>query len=90
MSFWKSLLDRLYISEKEIINRFHKIYFDQHFQYDKPIGIFWQGVPVQKNPLDLWIYQEIIHELKPDLIIRSFHPRRHPPAVTQRADRIER
>jgi len=29
------------------------------------------GVPVQKCPLDLWIYQEIIFETKPDFIIET-------------------
>jgi cephalosporin hydroxylase len=30
---------------------------------------FWPGVQVWKMPLDMWIYQELIHEVKPDLII---------------------
>lgn len=29
------------------------------------------GVPILKNPLDLWIYQEIISETKPDVIIET-------------------
>lgn len=29
------------------------------------------GTPVQKLPLDLWVYQEIIHEIKPDIIIET-------------------
>lgn len=29
----------------------------------------WLGVKVYKSPLDLWIYQELIHELKPQLIV---------------------
>ena len=31
----------------------------------------WLGVPVLKCPLDLWVMQEIIHEVKPDLIIET-------------------
>lgn len=30
---------------------------------------FYKGIPTCKNPMDLWIYQEIIHEVKPDVII---------------------
>ena len=30
---------------------------------------YWQGTPVLKCPLDLWIYQELIERLRPDLII---------------------
>lgn len=29
----------------------------------------YMGVPCYKNPLDMWIYQEIIHETRPDTII---------------------
>jgi cephalosporin hydroxylase len=30
---------------------------------------FYFGVQTQKNPLDFWVYQELIHELRPTLII---------------------
>jgi cephalosporin hydroxylase len=29
----------------------------------------WFGVPAQKNPLDFWIYQEMLHRLQPDIIV---------------------
>ncbi len=29
----------------------------------------WMGVPAWKCPLDLWVYQEIIHQTRPSLII---------------------
>jgi cephalosporin hydroxylase len=29
----------------------------------------WMGVPALKNPLDAWIYQEIVHEVHPDVIV---------------------
>lgn len=32
---------------------------------------YWLGVPVLKSPLDCWIYQEIISEQRPDLIIET-------------------
>jgi cephalosporin hydroxylase len=31
----------------------------------------WLGNPLLKNPLDLWIYQEIVASTKPDLIIET-------------------
>ncbi len=31
----------------------------------------WLGVPTQKSPLDTWIFQEIIHEVKPDVLIEA-------------------
>lgn len=31
----------------------------------------WFGVPVLKPPTDLWVYQELIDEIKPELIIET-------------------
>ena len=31
----------------------------------------WLGTDVLKCPLDLWVYQELLHELRPDLIIET-------------------
>jgi len=43
--------------------------------YDSPKATWdstsWLGVPCKKYPTDLWIYQEIIFENKPDLIIET-------------------
>jgi cephalosporin hydroxylase len=32
---------------------------------------YWRGVQVFKCPLDLWVYQEILHEIRPDLIVEA-------------------
>jgi cephalosporin hydroxylase len=32
---------------------------------------WWLGVQVLKNPLDLWIYQEILAETQPDVIVET-------------------
>lgn len=31
----------------------------------------WLGAQALKNPLDLWIYQEIVHETRPELIVET-------------------
>ena len=31
----------------------------------------WLGIPIWKNPKDLWVYQEMMWELKPDLILET-------------------
>lgn len=65
---------RIYINpktEREIIESFHKLYY-----YAADFGktwnnTLWLGVNTWKCPLDLWIYQEIIFDVKPDFIIES-------------------
>jgi len=53
--------------QKRTIDGFHKIYYNS--------GVWtrtnWLGVPIQKCLLDVWIYQEILQELTPDLIIET-------------------
>lgn len=63
---------RIYISpklEKSIVDQFHKLYYNSRLFGKNWGNTFWQGIQIIKCPLDLWIYQEIIFELKPDIII---------------------
>lgn len=53
--------------EAKIVRKFHQLYYDQWKRTWH--NTYWLGVRVQKNPLDLWIYQELVHSLKPDLIV---------------------
>ncbi|MDH4180125.1 MAG: cephalosporin hydroxylase family protein [Armatimonadota bacterium] len=41
--------------------------------YDSQVwsGTYWLGFPTLKCPLDLWVYQEIIREVKPNLIVET-------------------
>jgi cephalosporin hydroxylase len=50
---------------KKIIDDFHNLYFEKRAW----LKTSWLGVPVLKCPFDLWIYQEIITSVKPDIII---------------------
>lgn len=34
-------------------------------------GLLYLGVPTVKNPLDLWMYQEVLFETRPDLVIET-------------------
>jgi cephalosporin hydroxylase len=58
--------------EDTVIDRFHNIYYNGRFG-EGPIfdHTYWLGVPCLKCPLDLWIYQEIIGEIRPDLILET-------------------
>ncbi len=54
-------------TQREIVERFHRLYYDSRVW----LRTFWLGVPTQKCPFDLWIYQELIFDLRPDLIIET-------------------
>ena len=55
----------------EVINEFSKAYYHTPVFNNQPVwtSTYWQGIPVLKCPLDLWLYQEIIFNQKPDFII---------------------
>lgn len=55
---------------KRIIKEFHQLYFYEKERTWKN-NTFWLGVPVAKCPLDLWIYQEVINETKPDIVVEA-------------------
>jgi len=50
-----------------IIDAFCRLYVESGVYADA----FWLGMRALKCPLDLWVYQEIIHELRPDVIIET-------------------
>jgi cephalosporin hydroxylase len=55
---------------KWVTGQFHKIFY----RYDDQVAwrqATWLGAPALKCPFDLWVYQEIIFELRPDWIIES-------------------
>src|SRR5262245_66493979 len=58
--------------EQTIIDQFHSLYYNgpegEDYMY---MRTYWMKVPCEKCPLDLWIYQEIISEIRPDLIIET-------------------
>ena len=51
----------------EIIKKFHQKYYDSGVWWKTK----WRGIDVLKCPLDMWIYQELIYKIKPDLIIET-------------------
>ena len=55
------------MAEPGITDAFHRLYYDTKVWKDT----YWLGVPTQKCPLDLWIYQELLYEQRPDLIVET-------------------
>jgi cephalosporin hydroxylase len=60
--------------EREIADRFHELYYTKRVGPGRHLiweQTKWMGYPVLKTPADLWIYQEILFEVKPDLVIET-------------------
>lgn len=58
-------------TKEEIINKFHNLYYDSSVGGGTWRSNKFLGVMTQKCPFDLFVYQEILFEHKPDLIIES-------------------
>jgi cephalosporin hydroxylase len=54
-----------------VVDGFHRRYYEAGFEGGTWTDTTWFGVPTLKCPSDLWIYQELIHELAPDLIVET-------------------
>jgi cephalosporin hydroxylase len=68
------IYNRIYINSKaenSITDRFHKLYYEAANFGKSWENTLWLGVANHKCPLDLWVYQEIIYELKPEVIIET-------------------
>lgn len=66
------IYNRFYITpelQTNIVDQFHKLYYDSYLFGKSWSNTFWLGLPTQKCPLDLWIYQEMIFAIRPDVII---------------------
>jgi len=57
------------LQKRGVVNDFHALYYDSYKLGKTWADTHWLGVTAKKCPLDLWNYQEIIFETKPDLII---------------------
>jgi cephalosporin hydroxylase len=64
-------ISELNTSEKDTISSFGSLYYDKwaHGTGLSTIQVSWLGYETLKCPLDLWIYQEIIVQQRPDFII---------------------
>lgn len=51
--------------------KFHKLYYGPHDAFWRLNAVRWFGRPVEKCPFDLFVFQDIIFETKPDLIIET-------------------
>lgn len=59
--------DRLCPTWRETVTTFHQLTYASEIWN----GVRWRGAAVGKLPTDLWIYQELIYEIQPDLIVET-------------------
>jgi hypothetical protein len=55
----------------DVAAEFHRMYFDARDFNLTWRNTFYLGHPILKCPLDLWLYQEIIHRIRPGLIVET-------------------
>ncbi len=57
---------------QDLVNRFHNFMYDLADQNaSRTYFVTWLGYGMLKWPTDLWIYQEIVHDTRPDVIIET-------------------
>lgn len=64
----RSDIAREAVVHQDAIAAFHRAFYDSPNTHT---FTNWMGVPILKNPFDLWIYQEILWDLRPTLIIET-------------------
>ena len=52
-----------------IVKQFHRLYYHSLHRTWKDTR--YRGVTIWKCPLDLWLYQELLHDMRPDLIVET-------------------
>ncbi|MGP0031175.1 MAG: CmcI family methyltransferase [Acidimicrobiales bacterium] len=57
------------VVQEAIIRQFHRLFYYNSFQTWRETR--HRGVNVYKDPMDLWVYQELIHEIRPELVIET-------------------
>jgi cephalosporin hydroxylase len=59
------------LASPQSADEFHRLFYETAYARGDAWNPKWRGTPTLKCPFDLWIYQEIIHETRPDLVIET-------------------
>ena len=57
--------------EADVVRDFHKLYYNSYLFSKGFANTKWFGIPTLKCPLDLWLYQELIVDLRPHVLIET-------------------
>jgi cephalosporin hydroxylase len=52
-------------------DEFHRLFYETAYARGDEWNPKWMGVAALKCPFDLWIYQEILHEIRPDVLFET-------------------
>ena len=52
-----------------VTDAFHRAYYDAWLAREGSMDLAWFGYRTMKSPMDMWTYQEIVAETKPELIV---------------------
>jgi cephalosporin hydroxylase len=58
---------------KAVVSRsFHRLFYDAgHYNKATWHDTYWFGSRTFKSPLDMWVYQEILYEKRPDMVVET-------------------
>ena len=55
----------------ESADEFHRLFYETAYAKGDEWNPKWMGVAALKCPFDLWVYQEILHETRPEVILET-------------------
>lgn len=64
----KAEMEAIATQHKGVIDEFHKLFYACPFTHGMT---YFENVPLLKSPSDLWVYQEMLWDLRPTLIIET-------------------
>jgi cephalosporin hydroxylase len=56
------------LTREQVIDTFHRLFYHDRSTWPQNT---WLGIPTQQNPNDVWITQEILFEVKPDVLVEA-------------------
>lgn len=56
-------------AESAATDAFHRAYYDAWLDRQGTLDLAWFGYRTMKSPMDLWAYQEILAETRPDVVV---------------------
>ena len=70
---FRRLLGKYFLPRRKEYRKLLKMRLDEWYLYHQETIVakkcYWMGVRALKNPCDAWIYQEILYEVKPDVVV---------------------